>query len=107
MKCITCYVRPHLLEGIKTAIADCGVSGISVSDVRGCGSSVPTDIRHGMRLAMMSKIRVVVLDDLVDNVIKAILQNAGTGQPGDGKIFIERIIDVVRIRTNERGETAV
>jgi len=107
MVAITCYIKPHVLEGVKTAIADCGVSGISVSDVRGCGNSEQTDLRQGMRLAMMSKIRVVVPNELTDQVIQAILDNAQTGQPGDGKIFIEKISDVIRIRTFERGETAV
>ena len=78
-----------------------------MSDVRGAGNSETTDLRQGMRLAMMSKVRVVVPFELTEEVIQAILLNAKSGQPGDGKIFVEKITNVVRIRTNERGENAV
>jgi nitrogen regulatory protein P-II 1 len=109
---ITCIVRPHLLEQIKTAIAALGVSGLNVADVRGTGNSTETTNWFGgdayvVALPIKSKVEVVVPDSLADSVVEAILANARTGEPGDGKVFIERIEDALRIRTAERGDAAL
>jgi nitrogen regulatory protein P-II 1 len=108
----TCYIRPHKLEQVKTAIAALGVTGMSVSDVRGTGNSPEKSTwfagqEHVVALPVKSKIEVVAPDDLKDALIEAVLQNARTGEAGDGKIFIEKILDAVRVRTLERGEAAV
>ena len=112
MQRITAYIRPHRLEDVKTAVADLGVTGMTVSDVRGCGNSPERAQMFGgqqtlSHLPPKSMISVVVPDDLQEAVIEAILIHASTGEPGDGKIFVEPVKDAVRIRTLERGETAV
>lgn len=105
---ITCYMRPHRLEAVKTAVADVGITGMSVSDVRGRGSSPERAVVFAghelhVSLPMKSKLVVVVDDDLREEVIQAMIANARTGEEGDGKIFVEPIIDAIRIRTLERG----
>jgi nitrogen regulatory protein P-II 1 len=109
---ITCYIKPHNLEAVKSAIAALGVSGMSVSDVRGTGNSEETTAWFGgdeslMALPIRSRLTVVAPDVLQEEIVSAILESAQTGQPGDGKIFIERVQDVIRVRTQERGEVAV
>jgi nitrogen regulatory protein P-II 1 len=109
---VTCYVRPHRLEEVKTAISSLGVTGMSVSDVRGCGSSPerPTWFAGQellVALPVRSKVVVVVPDELSERVVQAVLDVARTGEPGDGKLFLEPVEDAVRIRTRERGDAAV
>lgn len=112
MKRVTCIVRPHRLEQVKSAIAALGVSGLNVADVRGAGNSPERSNwfageEHLVSLPMKSKVEVVCSDELVDQVIAAIIENSRTGEPGDGKIFVEQICDAIRIRTEERGESAI
>lgn len=109
---ITAYVRPHKLEEVKTAIAALGVTGMSVSDVRGSGASPERPTTFGgqvvlVTLPIRSKVVVVCADDLQEPVIEAIIEAARTGEPGDGKIFVERVVDAIRVRTGERGEVGV
>ena len=109
---ITCMIRPHRLEQVKTAIASLGISGLNVSDVRGAGNSPEhaawfAGEEHVIALPIKSKIEAVVPDEVANAVIEAILENARTGEPGDGKIFVERVADAVRVRTGERGEAAL
>jgi nitrogen regulatory protein PII len=109
---ITAIVRPHRLEQVKSAIASLGVSGLNVSDVRGTGNSPEhaawfAGEEHLISLPIKSKVEVVASDDMVESIIEAVLQNAQTGEPGDGKIFVERVADAVRVRTGEKGEAAL
>lgn len=109
---ITAYVRPHKLEEVKTAVSNLGVSGLTVTDVRGCGNSperASSFAGHEILVALpvRSKLETVVPDTLREAVIAAIEASARTGEPGDGKIFVEPIEDVLRIRTGERGRDAV
>ncbi len=109
---ITCMIRPHRLEAVKSAIAALGVSGLNVTDVRGTGNSPETAAwfggdEHLIALPLKSKIEVIVHDELKDAVVDAILEHARTGEPGDGKIFVEAVADALRIRTGERGEAAL
>ena len=109
---ITAYVRPHKLEEVKTAVSNVGVSGITVTDVRGCGSSPErATLLAGQEilvaLPVRSKLETVVPESMADEVVQAILRSARTGEPGDGKVFVEPIVEAVRIRTGERGSDAV
>lgn len=109
---VTCYLRPHRLEAVKSAIAALGVSGLSVTDVRGTGNSPErSDIFGGdeglIALPIRSRIEVVAPDDMTNPIVDAIIENARTGESGDGKIFIEPIVDAIRIRTEERGDVAI
>ena len=105
-------IRPHRLEQVKSAIAALGVSGLNVSDVRGTGNSLESAAwfageEHLISLPLKSKIEVVADDSMAELIIQAILENARTGESGDGKIFVERVSDALRVRTGERGETAL
>lgn len=109
---VTCYIRPHRLEAVKSAIAAVGVSGMSVSDVRGTGNSPETTDWMGgdeslVALPIRSKLMVVAEDELREPIIRAIIDNAQTGEAGDGKIFVEGVQDAIRIRTQERGSDAI
>lgn len=109
---ITCLIRPHKLEQVKSAIAALGISGLNVSDVRGVGNSPEqanwfAGQEHLVALPLKSKLEVIAPDDLKEAIVDAILENARTGEPGDGKIFIERMADAIRIRTGERGDSAI
>ncbi len=109
---VTCYIKPHRLEAVKSAIAAVGVSGMSVSDVRGTGNSPETSDWFGgdeslVALPIRSRLMVVAPDDLREEIVQAILQSARTGEDGDGKVFVEHVEDAVRIRTHERGDAAI
>lgn len=109
---IVCMIRPHKLEEVKTAISNLEVTGMSVSDVRGSGNNPERSATFAGRdilvaLPHRARISVVAPDELAEPIIEAIVAAARTGQPGDGKIFVERVEDAVRIRTKERGVTAV
>ena len=105
-------IRPHKLEPVKSAIAALGVSGLNVTDVRGVGNSPEQSNwfageEHLVALPIRAKVEVIVGDEMEDPVVAAILDAARTGHPGDGKIFVEKVVDAVRIRTAERGDSAV
>lgn len=109
---VLCYIRPHRLEAVKSAVAAIGVSGMTVSDVRGTGNSPETTDWLGgsdglVALPIRSKLEVVIADEIMEEVLTAIQDAAQTGEPGDGKIFIEPVADAVRIRTQERGDEAI
>jgi nitrogen regulatory protein P-II 1 len=97
---------------VKSAIATLGVTGLSVADVRGVGNSPEKSSwlageENLIALPIKAKLEVVAPDDLKDAIIDTIIENARTGEPGDGKIFIESVADAIRIRTLERGELAI
>lgn len=111
MKKINCILRPHKLEEVKTALSELGITGMTVSEVRGCGRSPSESGLMGeevlIRLPMRLRLEMVVPDELVEPVIETILRHARTGQPDDGKIFVLPYQDAIRIRTEERGDTAL
>lgn len=109
---VIAYIRPHKLEEVKTAISNLGISGLSVSDARGRGNSpeqatVFAGQEMLIALPVRAKLEIVAQDDLKEPIIEAICDAADTGEPGDGKIFVERVLDVIRIRTEERGPSVV
>lgn len=109
---ILVFIRPHRLEQVKSAIAAIGVSGMTVSDVRGTGNSPePAQWFAGegqvIPLPIRSRIEVVIPDEIKDAVVQAILDSAQTGEASDGKIFIQPVETAVRVRTGERGEAAL
>ncbi len=108
---VTAIIRPHKLEAVKTAISALGVSGMTVSDVRGAGAGPEGTALLGsgsiaVSLSLKSKVEVAVPAEMKEAMIEAISAAAHTGDPGDGKIFIEPISDILRVRTKERGEAA-
>jgi nitrogen regulatory protein P-II 2 len=112
MKLITAIIKPFKLDEVRAAVSDCGVRGLTVTEVRGFGRQRGhTEIYRGAEYVVefvpKTKIEIAVDDALVDIVIEAIMQAAKTGKVGDGKIFIFDLEQVVRIRTGERDSSAI
>ena len=112
MKKIEAIIKPFKLEEVKDALAEIGVVGMSVSEVKGFGRQKGhTEIYRGSEYTVdflpKVKVETVVADGTVDDAIAAITKAAATGKIGDGKIFVQPIEQAVRIRTGESGEEAV
>ena len=112
MKQITAVVKPFKLEEVREALAECGVTGLTVTEVKGFGRQKGhTELYRGAEYVVdflpKVKIEAAVADDLVERVIEAVEAAARTGKIGDGKIFITSVERVVRIRTGETDESAV
>ncbi|HEX9726640.1 MAG TPA: P-II family nitrogen regulator [Vicinamibacteria bacterium] len=112
MKKVEAIVRPHLLEAVKTALQEVGIVGMTVTEVKGFGRQKGhTETYRGSEYEVhflpKIKIEVVLGDELVDQAVDAVLKTANTGKFGDGKVFVSAVEDVVRIRTGERGESAL
>ena len=112
MKKIDAVVKPFKLDQVREALADVGVTGLTVSEVKGFGRQKGhTELYRGAEYVVdflpKVKIEVVVSDSMVDGAIEAIVKAARTGKIGDGKIFVTPVEQVVRIRTGETNESAV
>ena len=112
MKKIEAIIKPFKLEDVKSALAEIGVEGMTISEVKGFGRQRGhTEVYRGAEYTVdfLPKIKLeVVLDDArVESAVAAILHAAKTGKIGDGKIFVSTLEEVVRIRTEERGVDAV
>lgn len=112
MKLIWAIVRPHRLQDVKDALADIGVVGMTVTDVRGAGRQKGQVERYrgseySIDLLAKIKIEVAVQADQCEEVVQAIRSAAHTGEIGDGKIFIIPLEDSIRVRTGERGEDSL
>ena len=112
MKKIEAIIKPFKLEDVKDALAEVGVEGMTVSEVKGFGRQKGhTEIYRGSEYTVdflpKIKIEVIVADETVDRAIEAIIKAARTGKIGDGKIFVMPVEQVVRIRTGESGEDAI
>jgi nitrogen regulatory protein PII len=112
MKQITAVIKPFKLDEVREALADVGVSGLTVTEVKGFGRQKGhTELYRGAEYVVdfLPKIKVeaVVADALVERAIEAITKAARTGKIGDGKIFVRAVEQVIRIRTGEEGEAAV
>jgi len=105
-------IQPSRFESVKDALREIGVEGMSVSDVRGHGrqkghTEVYRGREYNVDLIPKIKIEMVLPDNLVDGAVQAILKTAKTGKIGDGKIFLSKVDEAIRIRNEERGETAL
>ncbi|MDZ7830000.1 MAG: P-II family nitrogen regulator [Halofilum sp. (in: g-proteobacteria)] len=112
MKRITAIIKPYKLDDVREALAEAGVSGMTVTEVKGFGRQKGhTELYRGAEYVVdfLPKIRleVVTPDERVDAAIEAIARAAHTGKIGDGKIFVESVERVVRIRTGEEGDAAL
>ena len=112
MKKIEAILKPFKLEEVKDALAEIGIEGMTVSEVKGFGRQKGhTEIYRGSEYNMdflpKIKIELVVPDDRADNAIAAVVHSARTGKIGDGKIFVTSIEQAVRIRTEETGNQAI
>ncbi len=112
MKKITAILKPFKLEDTTAALQEAGVTGLTVTEVKGFGRQKGhTELYRGAEYVVdflpKLKIEVVVPDDQAEKVAKTLQESAHTGRIGDGKIFIEPLEEVIRIRTGERGEEAL
>jgi len=112
MKMITAIVKPFKLDDVRQAVADIGIQGITVSDVKGFGRQRGhTELYRGAEYVVdflpKAKIELAVADDVAEQVIEAISNAARTGKIGDGKIFVLDVVQAIRIRTGETGAAAV
>ncbi len=112
MQKIEAVIQPSKLDAVKDALVEVGVSGITIFEARGHGRQKGhTEFYRGREYAVdllpKVKLELVVTDDMVERAIQAIITAARTGRIGDGKIFISKIDEVIRIRNDERGEIAL
>jgi nitrogen regulatory protein PII len=112
MKIIVAIIRPHRLQEVKEALSKIGVAGLTVTDVRGAGKQKGQVERYrgseyNIDLLSKCKLEVATTDDQCEDAIQAIRKSAYTGEIGDGKIFILKLEDSMRIRTGERGEDSL
>ena len=112
MKQITAIIKPFKLEEVREALGDVGVSGLTVTEVKGFGRQKGhTELYRGAEYVVdflpKVKVEVVVKDEDVERCIECIVKAAKTGKIGDGKIFVTAVDQVVRIRTGETDESAV
>jgi nitrogen regulatory protein P-II 1 len=112
MQKIEAIIQPSRLDAVKDALVEAGVSGITIFEARGHGRQKGhTEFYRGREYSVdllpKIKLEMVVPDDLVDRAVQAITTAARTGRIGDGKIFLSRIEEAIRIRNDERGDIAL
>ncbi len=112
MKMITAIIKPFKLDDVRQAVADIGIQGITVTEVKGFGRQRGhTELYRGAEYVVdflpKAKIELAVADELLEQVIEAIANTARTGKIGDGKIFVTELLETIRIRTGETGPEAV
>ncbi len=112
MKKIEAVIKPFKLDDVKEALNALGIQGMTVSEVKGFGRQkghveLYRGAEYDISFIPKVKIEVVVSDAIADKVISTIEEKARTGKIGDGKIFVSRLEEIIRIRTGERGEAAI
>jgi nitrogen regulatory protein P-II 1 len=112
MKLIIAIIKPFKLEEVKEALAESGIEGMTVTEVKGFGRQKGhTEIYRGSEYTVdflpKVKVEIAVADDVAGKAVDAIVKAAKTGKIGDGKVWVQPLEEVVRIRTDERGEAAV
>jgi nitrogen regulatory protein P-II 1 len=112
MRKIEAIIKPFKLDEVKDALNAIGVAGMTVTEVKGFGRQKGhVELYRGAEydIAFIPKVKleVVVAESIVDKVVSTIEEKAKTGKIGDGKIFISKLEEIIRIRTGERGETAI
>ena len=112
MKMITAILKPFKLDDVREAVAEIGIQGITVTEVKGFGRQRGhTELYRGAEYVVdflpKAKIELAVADEVVEQVVEAIANTARTGKIGDGKIFVSELVEAIRIRTGETGTEAV
>ena len=112
MKKIEAIIKPFTVDGVKDELHNIGITGLTLYEVKGFGRQKGhTEMYRGAEYVVdflpKIKIEILVREDQVEPVVNAIVSKAQTGKIGDGKIFITEVADVVRIRTKERGDSAI
>ncbi len=112
MKKIEAIIKPFKLDDVREAIAEVGITGMTVTEVKGFGRQKGhTELYRGAEYVVdflpKMRVEVVVSDEQVDRVVESIVKAANTGKIGDGKVFVSPIEQAIRIRTSEEGEQAL
>ena len=112
MKLVTAVIKPFKLEDVRQALADTGVQGLTVTEVKGFGRQKGhTELYRGAEYSVdfvpKTKIEAAVAEDLLEAAVAAIVSAAGTGSIGDGKVFVADLQQAIRIRTGETGDQAL
>lgn len=112
MKKIEAVIKPFKLDEVREALSELGVSGLTVTEVKGFGRQKGhTELYRGAEYVVdflpKIKVEVVIADDMVETAVESIIKAAHTGKIGDGKIFVSSVEQVIRIRTGETDETAL
>jgi len=112
MKKIEAIIKPFKLDEVKQRLTAAGITGMTITEVKGFGRQKGhTELYRGAEYTVdfLPKVKIEILapEDMVPKIVAAILESAQTGKIGDGKIFVSPVEEVIRIRTNERGEEAV
>lgn len=112
MTTVVAIIRPNRFDPVKDALTELGIEGMTVSEVRGHGRQKGhTETYRGreydISLLPKLKVEIVVKDDRVEQIVEAIIKQAATGEIGDGKIFLYKTEDAIRIRNQDRGEIAL
>ncbi len=112
MKLVTAIIKPFKLDDVRAALSEIGISGMTVTEVKGFGRQRGhTELYRGAEYVVdfvpKTRIEVALRDELVEQVVEAIINASKTGKVGDGKIFVSTLERVIRIRTGETDETAL
>jgi nitrogen regulatory protein PII len=112
MKLITAIIKPFKLDEVRSALSELGISGMTVTEVKGFGRQRGhTELYRGAEYVVdfvpKSRVEIAVRDDLVEQVIEAVIKAAKTGKVGDGKIFVTTVQRAIRIRTGETDDSAL
>jgi len=112
MQLVTAIIKPFKLDDVRDALAEVGVSGITVTEIKGFGRQKGhIELYRGAEYVVdflpKIKIETAVTDELAERVVETIVQSASTGKIGDGKVFVHKLEEVVRIRTGETGSQAI
>ena len=112
MKRIEAIIRPEKLEAVRRALQDAGSTGLMISEIEGHGKQKGViqqwrGEKYKVELLAKLKLEIIAKDEHVEAIVKSILDNARTGEIGDGKIFISPVENAIRIRTGENGQSAI
>jgi nitrogen regulatory protein P-II 2 len=112
MKLVIAYIQPEKLEDVKQALFAKGITKMSVTNSLGCGQQMGylesyRGVKMEVNLLKKARLEIAVNDEFLELTIEGIIDGARTGEIGDGKIFVQELVDVVRIRTGERGGEAI
>jgi nitrogen regulatory protein PII len=112
MKLITAIIKPHMLDGVRDALSESGIQGLTVTEVKGFGrqkghTEVYRGAEYSVEFVPKIKLEIVADDEQIESAVKAIAESARTGEIGDGKIFVSDMGEALRIRTGEVGSAAL
>ena len=111
MKLVIAYIQPEMLDDVKASLVEKGITKMSVTNSLGCGQQMGYEetyrgVKMEVNLLKKTRLEIAVNDAYLETTIEGIIEGARTGEIGDGKIFVQELVDCIRIRTGERGGEA-